>query len=157
MDSQREFLRHAVATVAYRGAKALRDAPEGFGSFKAGPATRTPLEILAHMGDLYDWASSLVTGQKAWRSATPSPWADETARFFSTLAAFDGHLASDLPLAAPAENVLQAAVADSLTHIGQLTMLRGLAGAPIRGENYFMADIVPGRVGPWQSPPRGEF
>jgi hypothetical protein len=36
-------------------------------------------------------------------------------------------------------------------------MLRRLAGCPIRGENYFKAEIAAGRVGPDQSAPRREF
>jgi hypothetical protein len=36
-------------------------------------------------------------------------------------------------------------------------MLRRLAGAPIRGENYSRSDIVAGRVGPEQTAPRREF
>ena len=157
MDPSRELLRHAVATVAYRGARALRGAPDGFASFKAGQATRTPGEILAHMGDLYDWALSIAKGQEAWSHGAPLPWADETARFFRTLAAFDAYLASDAPLAAPAGKILQAAVADSLTHIGQLALLRGMAGSPVSGESYFRADIVIGRVGPDQEPPGRAF
>jgi hypothetical protein len=157
MDPSRELLRHVVATVAYRGGKALRGAPEGFAAFKAGPATRTPAEILSHMCDLYDWALSIAKGQEAWSSAPPMPWADDTARFFRALAAFDAYLASGAPMAAPVDKIVQAAVADSLTHIGQLTMLRGLAGSSIRAENYFRADIAVGRVGPEQAAPAQEF
>jgi len=32
-----------------------------------------------------------------------------------------------------------------------------MASAPVRGENYFKAEISAGRVGPDQSPPRREF
>jgi hypothetical protein len=48
-------------------------------------------------------------------------------------------------------------IADALTHIGQIAMLRRLAGAPVRGENYFRAEIILGRVGPEQSVARVEF
>jgi hypothetical protein len=157
MNSKRELLRHTVATVAYRGGKALRDAPDMFGAFTLGESPRTPAHILAHIDDLYDWALSIAKGKEAWTDSTPLPWSQEVARFFDTLAAFDAYLASESRLACSEEQLFQGPVADSLTHIGQLAMLRRLAGVKMRGENYFKADIVAGRVGPEQSPPRREF
>ena len=155
----RLFLRHTVATVAYRGGKAVRGAPESFAHFKAGPTTRTPIEILAHMGDLFDWALSQAEGKERWKDATPRSWQDEVKRFHASLAAFDAYLASRKPLHKAAERMFQGAVADSLTHTGQLTMLRRLAGSHVRGENYSRADIRAGQVGANQPPPpeRSEF
>jgi len=153
----RALLRHTVATVAYRGGKAVRGAPPKFAEFRGGESTRTPVQILAHVGDLYDWALWLARGKHQWHDSTPLPWDDEVARFFTTLAAFDTYLASDEPLAWPAERIFQGPIADSLTHIGQLTMLRRLAGSAVRGENYAKAEISSGTVGPEQPPPRAEF
>lgn len=155
--SSRQLLRHAVATVAYRGGKALRGAPESFAEFKAAPTSRTPAQILAHIGDLYDWALSCARGKQTWRDSKPLPWPQEVKRFFAALQAFDDYLASDSPLGFPAEKIFQGGVADSLTHIGQIAMLRRLAGCPIRGENYFRAQIVAGRVGEHQAAPVMEF
>ncbi len=156
-DPSRQFLRHCVATLAYRGAKALRGAPDGFGEFKLPGAARSPGEILAHMVDLLDWALSLARGKEEWVNSTPGSWDQDTARFFQALHAFDAYLASDAPLHAPPERLFQGPVADALTHVGQIATRRRLAGAPVRGENYFRADIVAGRVGPDQAPPRREF
>ena len=156
-DAGREMLRHTVATVAYRGGKAVANAPEGFADFRAGGATRTPGEILAHVGDLFDWALQLARGAHVFRESPPRPWEAEVARFFAALAAFDAHLASGEPLGFPAEKLFQGPVADALTHVGQIGMLRRMAGAPVRGENYFKAEIVAGRVGPEQAAPRFEF
>jgi hypothetical protein len=153
----RLLLRHAVATVAYRGGKTLRGAPEGFATFRVRDGSRTPIETLAHMGDLFDWALSIAAGTQVWRDSTPLSWDSEVARFFDSLRRFDDHLASDAPLACPGEQLLQGPIADALTHVGQLAMLRRLAGAPIRGENYFKAEIVSGRVGSDQAVPRREF
>jgi len=144
-DDGRALLRHAVATVAYRGGKVLRDAPHGFSEFRIGETSRTPGQILAHIGDLYDWALSLAEGRERWQNSTPLAWSDETARFFSALGRFDERLASETPLACSIEQLLQGPLADSLTHIGQIAMLRRLAGAPIKGENYSVADIAVGR------------
>lgn len=155
--SARDLLRYAVAVVAYRGAKAFRGAPEGFGAFTAGPTTRTPLRILAHVNDLYDWALWMAKGEWKWNNSTPGTWAGEVARFHRGLAAFDDYLASAAPLGHSAEQLMAGPIADSLTHIGQVNMLRRLAGAPVKGESYAKADIVPGRVGAEQTPPRREF
>jgi hypothetical protein len=144
-DPAKDLLRHAVATVAYRGGKAVRDAPAGFSTSRAADGSRSAGEILAHVGDLFDWALSLARGAQAWHDSAPLAWDAEVARFFTSLEAFDAYLASDQPVAAPLERLLQGPIADALTHVGQLAMLRRLAGAPIRGENYFKADIVPNR------------
>jgi hypothetical protein len=156
-DPARQLLRHSIATVAYRGGKALRGAPDHFASFHIGDKTRTPAQVLAHMGDLFDWALSIAQGQQAWHDSTPLPWNAEIERFFAAVKKFDDYLVSDEPLRGPADKLLQAPLADALTHIGQIAMLRRLAGSPVKGENYFNADIALGRVGLEQSAPRREF
>jgi hypothetical protein len=156
-DPARQLLRHAIATVAYRGGKALRDAPGHFDSFHIGDKTRTPAQILAHMGDLFDWALSVARGQQTWHDSTPLPWNAEIERFFAAIKRFDDYLASGEPLLGSAEGLFQGPVADALNHIGQIAMLRRLAGSPILGENYYRSDIAVGRVGPEQSAPRREF
>jgi hypothetical protein len=154
-DPKRELLRHTVATLAYRGGKTVRDAPAEFAAFSG--AGRTPAQILAHIGDLLDWSLSMANGSRQWHDSKPLPWDREAARFFAALKAFDDYLASAEPLQAPVETLLQGPVADALTHVGQLAMLRRLAGAPIVGENYFAAEIVTGRVGAEQAPPKRTF
>jgi hypothetical protein len=156
-DSRRELLRHTVATIAYRGAKAVRGAPESFASFRASETTRTPLEILAHIGDLFDWALSMAKGAEVWRSSAPRPWSQEIERFHSCLARFDDYLGSDEKLAVSCERLFQGAIADALTHVGQIAMLRRIAGSSIRGENYSRATIQAGRVGADQEAPKREF
>jgi hypothetical protein len=156
-DTKREFLRHALATLAYRGAKALRGAPEEFAGFRTSPTARTPGEILAHMGDLFDWALCLAHGKHEWHDSQPLAWPQEVRRFHAALAAFDAFLASDQPLGVPLERIFQGPVADALTHVGQIAMLRRMSGAPFRGENYFLAAIEAGRVGPEQAAPVREF
>jgi hypothetical protein len=155
MDDKRAFLRHTVATVAYRAARAVGGSPEEFSRF-AG-AVRTPGEILAHMGDLFDWALSMVRGEEKWRTSEPLPWAEEKMRFFSTLAAFDTYLAGIEPLHVSALQLFQGPVADALSHAGQIAMLRRLAGFAIPGENYYLADICAGQVGAEQPEPVVRF
>src|SRR5574341_405258 len=153
----REFLRHTVATLAYRGGKVLRDATNNFGAFKIGATTRSPSAILAHIGDLLDWAVSLAQGEHVWHDSAPSTWDAEVTRFFEGLARLDAYLASGAPLGFSAEQLFQGPIADALTHVGQFALIRRLAGSPVRGENYFEADIAAGRVGPDPAAPRREF
>lgn len=154
--ARRQLLRHAVATLAYRGGKAVRGAPDAFGSFHLAATSRTPVQILSHIGDLLDWALSLARGHEAWRDSPPRAWPDEVSRFYDGLARLDAELAGQEPRAS-CEQLLQGPIADALTHVGQLALLRRLAGSPVRGENYLRAGIVAGRVGPEQEPPRREF
>ncbi len=156
-DDKRELLRHTVATLAYRGGKAVTGAPPEFKDFRIAEGSRTPGEILAHIGDLLDWALSIAVGKQTWHNSTPLPWEVETARFFAALEAFDSYLASDQPLGSPVEKLFQGPIADALTHVGQITMLRRIAGGPIKGENYYRAEIESGRVGADQSSRRVEF
>jgi hypothetical protein len=156
-DCKREMLRHTVATLAYRGAKAVRDAPDSFASFKASPTTRTPAENLEHNRDLLDWALSIAKGNETWHNAEPLSWNEEVARFHAALTSYDEYLASDGELGATCERMFQGPVADALTHVGQLTMLRRIAGEPIKGENYSRAKIEAGRVGVDQDQPKREF
>jgi hypothetical protein len=156
-DPKRQLLRHTLATLAYRGGKAVRNAPDGFAEFQAGKGVRTPGQILAHLGDLFDWALSIGMGQQKWHDSKPLPWEQEVERFFATLQKFDDYLASSEPVHAPLEKLFQGPVADALTHVGQIGILRRLANAPVKGENYYAAEIEAGRVGADQAPPKREF
>jgi hypothetical protein len=149
-------IRHIIATLAYRAAKVLRDAPDGFGEFRAAPGSRAAGEILAHICDVLDWALSQARGEEHWSNSNPASWAEDSERFFAATTALDQYLAaheSHVPL----EKLFQSAIADSFTHVGQIALLRRLAGAPIKGENYFKAQIEQGRVGSDQNAPAREF
>ena len=155
--SARDLLRHCLATIAYRAGKVLRDVPDSFARFQPPQKARTPEQILAHMGDLQDWALTMANGNAAWKDSQPQPWAQEVERFFAALRRFDDFLASDAQLQASPERLFQGPVADTLNHVGQIAMLRRLAGFPVKGENYFKADIATGRVGPEQARAKREF
>lgn len=156
-DTKREMLRHTVATLAYRGAKAVRGATASFASFKASETTRTPAQILAHIGDLLDWALSIASGQETWHNSEPLSWDKEVERFHTALKSFDEYLASAGKLDASCERLFQGPIADALTHVGQIAMLRRIAGEPMKGENYSRARIEAGRVGADQETPKREF
>lgn len=156
-DPQRELLRHTLATLAYRGGKAVRNAPASFAGFHAAEGVRTPGQILAHVGDLLDWALSIAMGQQKWQDSKPLPWEQGVERFFTALKKFDDFLASHEAVQVPLEKLFQGPIADALTHVGQIAILRRIAGAPVKGENYYVADIAAGRVGADQAKPKREF
>ncbi len=147
--------RHTLATLAYRASRAVTGASPEFAEF-AG-AGRTPLRILAHMGDLMDWAISLVEGNQKWNEANPLPWNNEVKRFFDALQALDRAVAGTTLAPETESRLFQGPIADALTHTGQLAMLRRLAGCPAPGENYYVADVATGCTGLDQPPPRRTF
>lgn len=157
MDGKVELLRHSVATLAYRASKAVRGAAAEFGEYRAAPESRTPAEILAHMGDLFAWAVGMCDGRHAWHVSPPLAWDAAVSRFFDSLKAFDGRLGSGAILEFPAEKLLQGPIADAFTHVGQIAMLRRMAGCKMRSENYVAAKIEAGNVGVEQAAPVVEF
>jgi hypothetical protein len=155
-DGDRHALRQLAATLAYRAAKVLRDVPPSFGSFTCGESTRTPARIVAHMADLMSWGVSIAKGGYVWKPGGGDDWNAEVARFFDGLAELDGALAAE-PFTGSVDKLIQGPLADALTHVGQLAMMRGMAAIPVRPESYAKAAIVAGRVGLDQDPPRAEF
>src|SRR5215467_1011276 len=111
MSDSRTLLRHTLATLAYRGGKAIRNAPPDFASYGGPDCPRTPVKILAHVGDLMDWGLSMAEGRREWHDSTPLEWDKECGRFFAGLKKFDDYLASDQPLQAPIEKLFQGPVA----------------------------------------------
>ena len=156
-DQKRAFLRHTLATIAYRAAKVERYAPPGFGTFQLGKNARTPVEIVAHLGDLFDWALSMARGKSEWVQSKPGPWRKEVARFHASLLELDRYLASDAPLGATPEELFQGPISDALTHIGQIAILRRQDNSPVRSEVYAKAKISAGHVGTEQPESQFEF
>ena len=152
-----ELLRHALATLAYRGGKAVRGAPDSFGAFHLAATSRTPVQILAHIGDLLDWARALARGKEAWHNSPPLAWPDEVSRFY------DGSRVSTRSSPArtrrgPRRQICSRARSPTRSRTSASSRCcGGFRGSPVRGENYLRADIASGRVGPEQVPPKGEF
>lgn len=155
MESTQVSLRHLLATLAYRATRALENAPEEFAEFGGGG--RQPIQILAHIGDLLGWALSMAKGDGRWDPQPATNWTNDLNRFYSLLGAFDEFLASNEPLKASVDQLVQGPIADALTHVGQLAMLRRMAGCAIRGENFYVAKITDGQVGPQQPAPVRTF
>lgn len=151
---ERELLRHFLAAIAYRTQKALRDAPPGFPEFSAGNQVRTPAELLGHMTSLMGYAVTLfVGGSYPFRPPRLATWDDEVARFHEQLAEVASHLERGTPLSITHQQLLQGPLADTMTHVGQLAMLRRMAASPVAPENFIQADVRPDRLGPEQPGP----
>jgi hypothetical protein len=146
-DEKRELLRHMVATVAFRTRVALAEAPPTFAEFRVHDESRSPAEILAHIGDLLIGSRHLLQGEFVELVSRPLSWEDEAERFRAAVRMLDEFLAGDDPLVFPVEKFVQGPIGDALTHVGQLVMLRRLAGSPVEPTPYFSADIIPGRFG----------
>lgn len=156
-DGEVRMLRHALATLAYRAEKSLRDAPKSFAAHRVGETTRTPLELVGHLGDLMDWACNLADGHWTWRADSHGAWEPDVERFFASLGKLDARLAANEAPKFSAKVIFQGPVADAFTHVGQLALLRGHAGAPVKPESFGRAEIAVGRVGRDQSAKRAEF
>ena len=154
---KRNLLRHAVATLAYRAEKVLRDPPDGFAALKLSPSSRSALEIVSHLGDLMEWGARMARGEYLWDARPSREWSAACDRFFESVKALDeaiGHAHFDKY---PVEMIFQGPIADALTHVGQLSLMRGVAGGAVRPESYARAEIQAGRVGREQSSVRKEF
>ena len=157
IDAARATVRHLVATLAYRAAKVLRDVPPEFATRSFGAATRRPVVIVAHMADLMAWGVRFAHGEPVWKAEGGDDWNTEVDRFFDRLAALDRELADGAPFGGSFDTLIQGPLTDALTHVGQLAMLRGMAGLPVRPEAYPRAAITIGRVGRDQPAPGREF
>ena len=141
MDAQRTLLKHFLATVAYRTQKALRGAPDSFADFRAGVNLRTPHEIIWHMTGVLGYARTFFQAG-VWQPDRLEDFGDEICRFHLVLADLGGLLERETPRnGISAEQLLQGPLADAMTHVDQLAMLRRLAGSPVPSENFVFATI----------------
>lgn len=147
MDDQRQqLMRHLLAALAYRTRSAIAGAPANFASF--AQTGKTPVQILSHMGDLIAWPLSWYAEAK-WAPAKLTSWDEAVQRFFTLLHELDAVMArGDRLNKYSLEQMLQGPVGDALTHVGQLAMMRRLAGAPTKAENFAEADVRIGALDP---------
>jgi len=156
-DDRAALLRHYLAALAYRFHRAVADAPDDFAGFRAGSGVRPPVEIVRHLVVLMRWAASrLEDGPRpAADESPPGPLQEEAAAFHRELERVSAALEAGAGPAA--ERLLQGPLADAMTHVGQLALLRRLAGSPVAAESFFAADIRADRLGPDQPPPARPF
>ena len=154
MQDKRKLLNHFLAALAYRTQKALRDAPEEFGSFRVIDGVRTPAELVRHMTSVLGYARTHFVGGRYWPEPLES-LNEEVVRFHEMLGLLAQHLRNGDALLdnMTEERLLQGPFSDAMTHAGQLALLRRLAGAPVPPENFIVASIEPDRLGPDQARP----
>lgn len=142
MEAQR-LVRHFLAAIAYRAQKAMRDAPASYWQFESGNRTRPPAALLRHMTSVLGYARTFVVGGHYPVDPDPLPTPEaEQERFHSMLTAVSDLIAPDGTLGTlSAEQLLQGPLADVMTHVGQLAMLRRLAGTPVPPENFIFAAV----------------
>jgi hypothetical protein len=150
-------LRHTVATLAYRAEKVFRNVPADFAQFRPSPNSRSALALVGHLGDLMEWAGRMTRGENRWMAVPQTSWDSAADRFFRGLASLDAALAEARSESLGYEVIFQGPIADALSHVGQLAMMRGMAGVPVRPESYARANITAGRVGRDQDGVRTEF
>jgi hypothetical protein len=154
MMDEKKLLYHFLATLAYRTQKALRGAPANFGSFQVAEGVRNPSSIVCHMTSVLGYARTFYIGGTYWPESLPS-FQEEIIRFHAILCDLAKYIEMDSPLLGgmSEEQLLQGPLSDAMTHVGQLAMLRRLAGSPVAPENFVFAEINPNRLGPDQADP----
>lgn len=152
MPQSSEALRHFLASIAYHASKAIRDAPGNYPELEVGMGVRTPRRILHHVAGVLNYADSFYVHYDDTRFPV-KPWGGEVEHFYATLSNLDESLRTRTPRGVTELQILQGPLSDAMAHVGQLLMLRRLAGAPVPSENYIYADIRAGVVGPDQPDP----
>lgn len=142
-----ELIRHFLSTITYRAEKALDKAPDNFPDLELRDGVRTPKEIMHHINELIIRSKARIKNENLVNlTVEPLKWEDEVNRLFFAIKELDDAVVEDQDNIDPelAKRLLQGPLADVMTHIGQLAMLRRLAGSPIIGENFMSADISAG-------------
>jgi hypothetical protein len=155
VNRDRELLLHFLAAIAYRTQKAVREAPSSYPEFAAGLGARTPVQIIRHMTSLMGYAETLFRGgaYPFVPEALPT-FAEEVARFHEMLGRVGELLQSPAMLRGiSTEQLLQGPLADAMTHVGQLALLRRLSDSPVRGENFVFAHVRADQLGVDQAAP----
>jgi hypothetical protein len=146
------LMRHFLASIAYHATKALKDAPNNYPDLEMGNGIRTPKMILRHISGVLTYAHSFYEHyDSTWLDVRT--WEEEVERFYYVLSKLDKSIQEKNPIGVSVEQMLQGPLSDSMEHVGQLLMLRRVAGSPVPSENFIYADIRVGVVGPDQPKP----
>ena len=156
-EGKNKLVRHLLATLVYRTTKIIHDAPENYPNTSIGNNVRTPEKILVHINSLIQLSNRFWSPHKPTsianhrKQSSKKGWEMEVELFYQLAAQFDETLSTyTTPRKYSPEKILQGPLMDAFTHVGQLALLRRMAGSPIKGESYWMADVKAGHVGPDQ-------
>jgi hypothetical protein len=135
-----DVIRHALAAVKYRADKAIEGAPTGFGVFSAGEGTRSPCELLRHITAVIGQTTAALTDGH-FHEEQGGPLSLERDRADAAIRTLANSLVGRPLTPETTKRLLQGPVADAISHVGQLALLRRLIGSPIAGENFYAAAI----------------
>jgi hypothetical protein len=153
INERRRLLIHFLAALAYRTQKALRFASPEFAMFRAGPAVRTPLELVRHMDSVLGYSRTFFIGG-SYRPPQSTDFGVTIAHFHEILEDVARHLETGTEMRGiTVGGLLQGPFSDAMTHAGQLAMLRRLAGDPVPPENFIYAQVSVENLGPEQPLP----
>jgi hypothetical protein len=135
----RSAARTLLASLAFRMRHAWRDAPTTFPAYRAAPGVRTPAEITEHVTGLLRFAGTALGGAVRGDAAPEAADGSPLVPFEAACRRLDALLRDGAPSDAELDPdaMLRGPLADALTHAGQLTLLRRLAGAPVAKVAYW--------------------
>jgi hypothetical protein len=152
MSEKTDLLRHFLASITYHATKAINGSPDSYPELDVGKGVRTPRSILHHITGVLSYAHSFYEHYET-TYFEHRPWDGEVRRFYETLSKLDESIREKGPEGVSEEQLLQGPLSDSMAHVGQLLMLRRMAGSPVPSENFIYADMRKGVVGPDQPEP----
>ena len=137
-------IRHILATIGYRFNKTVTAVDIAFGDFEAGNDAKKPSEIIHHITQILFFAKK-VFGDDIPSKIELLSYPEEIARFYKILNELDLLVCDVIIRDLPYYKLIQGPLADILSHVGQLALLRRLYGSPIAAEDFMEADIQSGR------------
>lgn len=135
-----ELLRLWLGAMKFRFTVAISGTVSDFASFDAGYGVRTPVEIVWHISQLLQNCCSMIAGSPDVRLEFKG-WYEEAARFYEVVEQLDQALLQFIPEQSIVDKLVQGPLADAASHIGQLMLLRRLAGSPVAYINYSQATM----------------
>jgi hypothetical protein len=152
MSEKSDMIRHFLASIAYHATKAIKNAPDNYPELDIGKGVKNPRRILHHITGVLSYAHSFYEHYDTTYFDMKS-WDEEIEAFYDILFKLDKSFQEKSLNKATLEQLLQGPLSDTMAHVGQLLMLRRMAGSPIASENFLYADIQKGVLGPNQPEP----
>lgn len=144
-----ELLRHLLATIGYRFQAAIEGAPEEYADFDPGHGVRGPRELVGHCVHVLRIARSSFEPELEPSAPVGDSWNERIALLHLELDLLDRHVDQGTPPQSwTLLQMVQGPLADVLTHIGQLALLRRLQGDPVARQSYLRAPVEARRTGP---------
>ncbi len=148
-DTERQLLKHLLAALVYRFTKSIKDVENEFWNFKVKDGVRTPHQLVVHIINVLGYVKTFFIGGKF--RAKMQDVENDVNRFYEIIQELDKLISKDELREIHPKKLLQGPLSDSMTHIGQIAMIRRIFGSPIAPENFVFADIESNNLGKNQS------